>query len=644
MTQLLSKKAVFGLGDTIVREIALYQLSQTCGINGEIRSFWNMKLNITFLGFIAGLVFSTGAYAGNCIGEICVGGLVIDSSDRIGTVEMIGSETVTYSVPGYNPLVASASQLAPEQAGKGGVSRGVTVMDASERIGTVSRFFANGKVQYNVPGYNPLIDLVGTLSPQVAEYPGHKDVSAKSVVIDSSERVGTVEMVFGNGKVQYNVDGYNPLITGIASLSPEVKSIDSLKPRVTIIDAGNRIGTVRNLFANRKVIYLVSGYNPLFAEAKTLNIRVEKIGALTPGTTIIDSSDRVGSVAQLFANGKAQYNVPGYNPLIDMVGSLAHLVAEYSGRNDIHAKATIIDSSDRIGTVELVFANGKVQYNVPGYNPLLDMIGTLAASVPSFQGYEDISAGTTVVDSSNRIGKVQLIFANAKTQYNVPGYNPLLAIIGSLSPEVETNPNFNKDSYYANSDFSVGKANRFFKNGQVELLNDSGSSFVSKLLFAEVNHINGYMSGTPVVTPSEIAGTATRVFANGAVEYSYTLAKSKFNHTERKAFGSGKVMGFDPKQTKEDEVSWIRSLATHLAESDGNFFFGSSDKILADQIGYPALKLQLFARLNGEPKLVQNSALRAKVSAFLNADAGGTSPVPNPGSPAPRQRSGRRGD
>src|SRR4051812_31512320 len=87
---------------------------------------------------------SAGAHAdGTCVGQICIGTLVIDSSDYLGTVIAVGPQNVTYTIPGYNPTTASPSSLSPETQSLGALTAGVTVIDSNDYIAKVNHVFAN---------------------------------------------------------------------------------------------------------------------------------------------------------------------------------------------------------------------------------------------------------------------------------------------------------------------------------------------------------------------------------------------------------------------------------------------------------------------------------------------------------------------
>lgn len=473
-----------------------------------------MKMTKFGLSMLVGVVvFSASAFADNCVGQICVGKRVIDSSDYIGVVNSVGLSEVTYTIPGYSASTANPNELSPEVVEKGSMKAGVTVIDTSQYIGTVNHIFQNGKVQYTIPGYNPSV-------------------------------------------------------ANISSLSAVVKSVGQIQIGSTVIDSSQYIGTVQQIFENGDVQYVIQGYNPSIAQASTLSVKVDSVGALS-------------------------------------------------------AQVLVIDSSDYIGTVQQVFANGLVQYTIPGYNASITQASTLSPQVTACPTATDITAGVTVIDSSNYIGVVKKVFANGKVQYAIPGYNASVAVVGSLSPEVSSNPQYQKGVYYATSQFTVGKANRFFKNGMVELVRDDGYRSVGQKLASLVQQLNGYSAGTAIVTPSALKGTATLIFSNGTVEYSYLAQLDPQNPSaQKKRIADGKQIGIDPAQQELDDMNWIRGLQSYLWCTINNSPAACSesfDTALLDKTSdLPVLKKRVLALLQKKPNLIWNDQIRAQAIALLS--------------------------
>lgn len=526
----------------------------------------NQKTTV-FGAAIFSLFFGWAAHAGDCAGQFCVGTWVIDQSDSIGTVVAVGPAIVTYTVPGYNPVSVSPDQLSPETQAVGAIQAGETVIDSSDEIGKVDRVFANGKTQYTIPGYNPEVGEAVSLSQTVQSAPGHAELFAGVTVVDASQEIGTINQVFANGKIQYTIPGYNPSITQSAQLSALVASD----------------------------------------------------GPLTDGTVVIDASDEIGAVQKIFENGDVQYVIPGYSPSIANAASLSPLVMSIGA---LAHGVSVIDASQEIGTINQLFANGRVQYVIPGYNPSIANANTLSPQVAAASGYPDVVVGTLVVDASNEVGTVHEVFANGEVQYTIPGYNPSIANASALSPEVSQNPNYAKGAYYANESYQIGKATRFFKNGKVQLVSDSGVSSVGTTLAGQVPALNGYSAGTAVTTPNEVAGTVTLVFANGALAYTLQPPATTSDPSPKPVPSTARMFGLASSPAGTDNSDWLDTLSLSLNCGQptaplGYYCVGAGD--LVDQTAdYPALKKKLLAALQQEPGFVSDPTLRAKVITELS--------------------------
>jgi uncharacterized protein YdbL (DUF1318 family) len=540
--------------------------NRNCDIRTGVLTMKKVALSVVSLG-----LFCSQAYAATCADMACPNGTqVINSNGYIGTVIAVGPTAVTYTIPGYEPLTSAPSSLSPETNALGAVAPGTVVINSNDYIGKVNHVFANGSVQYTIEGYEPMVSNVKTLAAQVASLPGHADLFAGVTVINANEYIGTVNQVFSNGKVQYTIPGYEPSISNISQLSALVKDMGPLRPGTVVINSNDYIGTVREIFADGNVQYVIPGYEPSISKASTLSPQVTALGALTQGVVVINSNNYVGTVNQLFANGK-------------------------------------------------------VQYTIPGYSPSISMAATLSPQVSSAAGYPDITVGVTVVNANSYIGAVQKVFANGQVEYRIPGYDPAISAVETLSPAVKADPQYSKDAYYASDSYQVGKLGLFFKNGKIQLLGVDGSnSIATSKIYPRVAQLNGYSDGTAVVTPGEISGKVSMVFANGAITYTYQPATTQFDPSPKPRTVSARMYGKDSLKIKQDGESWIRNLARQVGCSQNQNGliswcdpFDSSGMVdLASDL--PTLKKQLLALLQQEPELVYDKDLREKVSAELS--------------------------
>ncbi len=99
------------------------------------------------------LTFTAMASADDCKGNICIGSLVIDSSDNVGKViSFPDNNTAQYSVGSYTYAVELA-RLKVEVPEYNGISRNVEIVDSSNNVGVASHVFEDGRVEYNVGNY-----------------------------------------------------------------------------------------------------------------------------------------------------------------------------------------------------------------------------------------------------------------------------------------------------------------------------------------------------------------------------------------------------------------------------------------------------------------------------------------------------------
>jgi hypothetical protein len=524
-----------------------------------------MKFSV--LGVLALSAFlSVAAHADDCIDQICVGSTVIDQNDSIGTVSAVSANEIDYTVSGYGNSSAPPQDLSPQVKANGPFTAGILVIDQNDSIGKVDLVFANGDVQYTVSGYGTTINPMNNLSPAVQTTSGRPEIYTGVTVVDQNDSIGTVNLVFANGNVQYTISGYGTAIVNISDLSA-----------------------------------LVPSYGPL-----------------VKGSVVVDQNDSIGTVDEVFKNGDVQYTIAGYGTSINLSSNLSVQVGKLGL---LSAHTIVVDQNDSIGTVDLLFANGKVQYTIAGYGTSINDASNLAAQVTSYPGTPDVVTGTTVIDQNDSIGSVNLVFANGKAQYTIPSYGTSIDTIGLLSPEVKTNPNYKKGTLYASDDYLVGTANRFFKNGKIELVTNGEGNFVATQLFPQVAQLNGYTAGTSITMETGTAGNVLTVFANGTVQYTYLPVATTSDPKPTLITLSAKTLGADPQQLQTDQRMWLREYADYLScttRSNTNTAYCVSPSSYVDKTSdYPALKKALLALLQTDPTLLDD-ATRAQVVAALS--------------------------
>lgn len=471
---------------------------------------------------------------------------------------------------------------------------GKTIIDSSDRVGTVVKI-VDQTVNYSANGYS-LSSSASALSNEIESI---DEIKKGNNVIDSSDRVGAVMNVFANKKVRYNANGYT--LVG-SEVSPQVAEFKGIKVGTVVIDASDRVGTTMNPFKDGRVRYNANGYSLV---SKNIFKEVAEFNGISKNKIVIDSSDRVGQVAVVFEDGRVRYVANGYHLTSN------NLAPEIDGIGLIKKGNLVIDSSDRIGSVLYVFRDSKVRYSANGYNltskqvsPQTDKIGE----------DKDLFKGVVVLDSSERVGTISYVFEDGRVNYSVNGYS---LISSSLSPEVKTHNEYNKESFYSDSGYNVGKISLFFKNGKIRLVSVDGYSYIRTELFNKVDSLGNFTEGTSVTEPSGYTGLIKMVFENGAALYEVEKPVRDWQGhetTETKKYDlSAKIFGIDVGTLEEDRKEWITSVADEIRS--GYFLAGG---LVVEASKYVDLKKELIQYLKDHPDFIYDQKTRDAVNVFLN--------------------------
>lgn len=330
-----------------------------------------------------------------------------------------------------------------------------------------------------------------------------ENICTGDVVINRNDSVGVVvgivdkQLIYRLGSNEYRA---YPL-----ELSKEIQDPNFTKGKV-VINSNDSIGTVLFTFADKRIQYSLSGYKYV---AKDLAYATSSYGDLVPGTEVINTNDSLGSVVQTFSDGRVQYSLSGYK-YVAPAKNLSKIVETIDG---LKAGAVVINSNDSIGTVKKVFANGRVQYTLSGYNYVTD---SKSLSLEN-DGFGSIKSGAIALTSSDNLVKILKTFDNNKVQAtNFDSYNYIFDL-DSLSPEVPDHSTYNKQNTYA-IDLHIGKVEFFFENGKVSLKSDKGSRRISKTLYAEVPSLGRLSEGNTVVTSLGTEVKILKLFENNTVQ------------------------------------------------------------------------------------------------------------------------------
>jgi len=492
-------------------------------------------------------------------------------------------------------LISLAIPLGAQAACIGAVCTDAKVIDQFERVGKVTAI-AGDQVTYTIAGGMTSTASASQLSPEVSQY---KNIKRGEYIADQFDRVGLALAVFANGQVQYKFNGMEAVS---ATVSPETSPVGA--GQLVVIDQFDRVGPALHVFEDGRIQYSMS--SELTAVSATLSPAVSSLNGISTNTTIVDQFDRVGSTLYAFKDGRVQYTISGGITAVskDVFGEVASI-------GKLRAGNDLIDQFDRVGVTAHVFKDGRAEYSISGgisvvskeVSPEIEAVGT----------DRDIRKGVSIADQFDRIGTVDHVFESQKVSYTLAGNVGAISSADVVSPEVSSNPKYSKDTEYAIDAPFVGKAERFFKDGRVDLVSDA-YALLTRVLYAQVNQLDGYTAGAQVVPADGSVGPVTLVFANGVVQYQHTFADPNTHkqYTEKKP---ARIFGIDAKNVENDEVLWIVAVGFNILNSE---VINSRDDMVTLQVTYPTVKTELLARLNKQPGIINDPSIRSKVIAFLS--------------------------
>lgn len=333
--------------------------------------------------------------------------------------------------------------------------------------------------------------------------------SGKSV-LDEYNIIGTVNVVFRNGKVLYRRSGYGSDTVGTSSnLSPEIKENGNLRAGTRIIDEYNIRGEVSRLFQNGSTYYRRDGYgsDTLTANPKNLILRTDRHGNLSKETLIIDEYNIPGSVTDIYADGRIYYRRNGYGS-DTLTSNPKSLVLKVSSVGKLSEGSSIIDEYNITGRVTNLYQDGRVFYRRSGYGS--DTLTQDNKLVLEVSNLGDIKQGTFGIDSYNIPGRVSNLFADGRMIFKRDGYSSA-NVVSEIHEEVETHKLYSKNIRYA-SNSKISNPSNFFANGMVL----HAGTVVSEL-YESVEQFEGLTKDSELVSILGKSNKAKEIYSNGVV-------------------------------------------------------------------------------------------------------------------------------
>lgn len=136
------------------------------------------------------------------------------------------------------------------------------------------------------------------------------------------------------------------------------------------------------------------------------------------GDRMIDSSENVGRVLEVFSNGQARVDLDRYTgTYIRQVNTLGKGVGCFQ---HICVGDRIVDSSENVGTVKEVFDNGKARVDLDRYTgTYIRQVNTLGKG---FSCIESVCVNDRMIDSSQKTGRILELFDNGKARVDFDRY------------------------------------------------------------------------------------------------------------------------------------------------------------------------------------------------------------------------------
>ena len=409
------------------------------------------------------LLISANSYAQNaaCLGKFCIGAEIIDNYGDSGKI--VGFDAAKNLI-----YYTKQNESSPSSASQSGLSvkvensqfaTGKTVIDNYNEIGKVVAAYDNGKVAYLRENYSSPSTILGSLLG--VQVPALNGLKTGMRVIDAYNEAGVVKIVFSNGKVQYLKDNYSSPSVVNAGLSTVISTMGALSSGTVVIDSYNELGKIVTIYQDGRVEYLKEGYSSSNIAKSGLVPLVASYQDLAPNTVVIDSYNETGVVQKAFADGRIQYLKQSYSsPNITPAKNLSARVT--STASGLTAGILAIDNYNEVGTIEQVFKNGKIEFLRQDYSST-NIVTSLAREVStSAAGY---LKNADYAYNTSSVGRVLHFFENNKVQMN--DLESRKMVTGQLFREVQGLNDLAKGDLVIDSALVSSPVERIFENRTV---------------------------------------------------------------------------------------------------------------------------------------------------------------------------------
>ncbi len=403
-------------------------------------------------------------------------------------------------------------------------------------------------------------------------------------VVDRFDRIGVVDRI-ENGKIFYKTSNGFMYDGNSSDVVPEVAS-----PRFPIhgkiIDNFERQGLTELAFADGRVSFrTTNGFQYI---SKNISPEVTSRGLLRPGIQAMDNFERIGQVEAVYDNGKVAYRTSNGFEYIN--SNISPAVSELRG---IKVNDRVIDSFDRIGMTENLFQNGKVSYRTTnGFQYVNSNVSREVSELPN-----GIKPGKIVIDQFERIGSTEHAFEDGRVNYRTT--NGFEYTNGTVSPEVDNHPKYQKNVVYA-SNSDIGEVVRFFSNGKIEVKGDNTS--FCETLYEEVESVDGIAADSEVISPAG-EGKVDSIFSN-------RMAKIKLAD----GILNAKILKTADIENRLTRDMWLQAIFYKLTERDVVFNIHSA----VEKKDYEKILDLIKVDLNDPRNIRYNRDAKVKLNTYLD--------------------------
>lgn len=166
------------------------------------------------------------------------------------------------------------------------------------------------------------IVLVSLLATSIAMACPSDRLCPSDRIIDSQGNVGTVKKVFENGQAKVYFDGIGNYTRSTSSLGKGVDCHKHICVGDRVIDKGEYVGTVKEVFDNGRAKIFFDNFGKYIRKTQSLGKGFRCIENVCVNDRVIDKRNFTGKIKEVFDNGKAKVYLDGFGHSIRSFSAL----------------------------------------------------------------------------------------------------------------------------------------------------------------------------------------------------------------------------------------------------------------------------------------------------------------------------------